>query len=1801
MSARSGLHFCIGLVLWSAPVTLPAQTPVTQIVRDGTVGPPVTVQPVPNSSNVYQIDEGLGLRVGQNVFQSFSLFNLGAGATALFTANPVPTDNVISRVTGGVSSSIFGTIQSNIPGANLYFLNPAGVFFGSTAKLDVKGSFHVSTADVLRMRDQQGNEFLAFSPNSFLRIATPVAFGFLSDHPAPITVQGSKLAVPTGARLDLVGGDISIQGGTLQATGGMIGIASVASKGEVAFDATSLDTSLFSTLGNLSVTGNSRLNVSEYTTEGAGRIAIRAGRFVLNASQLTADVVDSSGGAIDINVRGDVSLVNGASVRSDSDESGNAASIGVTAGTIEISGAAKIASTAAGTGKSSNINVSATQSIAISDSNPNAGSYDTGISSDVTLGSTGPGGDITITTPSLTLQRGAISAETIGLGLSYSTAGRPGNIDIQTNNLSMSDQALITNTSRTYDPSAPGQAVREIVITPLDPSQASSISLAGSGTNIQSAATLATQGGANIKLSASDVSLTGGAAVLATTYGGTADAGNIAISADRVSLSGSSNIQSDATFYYLGGYQYPTGRGGDVSIQANDSITLKADSSSQPRISTSTFGQSSGGQVSLTAHNQNGTGTVTIDDSVVEANNYSDFASASAGQVSVEADVINLQNGGLIGSGTFGPGTAGQVAVGATKSITIEGSDPILGPSGITSSTLGAGSAGDIFLSSPQIVIADGASVDSLTAAAGKGGNIQIGRSQQVPIDTTQLLLEGGGKIAVSSVYSGAGDAGSVAINVGRLSVESGGRIMANTIMGSNGAGGSIVVNASESAVLTGNDPTAPQQASRIEASTNGNGNAGSIVVTTPGLTIQDGAEILAASNSSSAGAGAAGSIFIGSATDPIGSLHLSDGTISAYAVQGPQPGQARQGNINIAANTEVLMESGSAITAGVQTGLGGDIAIAGPNHMVMRDSSKVLATTSVGTGGHIQVGSDVFIKTADSVVSADAGVGTAGIVEIHAPEVDLQGGLSIPAPAFLSASALLQPSCAARPANQPQGRFVVEQRRGLPSSPEGLLQVFDVKMQPAAAIAPKTGTPETSQLARRSLEDGTRAFDSGHFDEAGARWSQAQALYAEIGDSGARSDALRGLAQTQQAFGRHAQSVDTLRLSLKLAEDAKDPVRVASALDSLGNAYLALDQPAAAEENFTRALVTAQEAGDKDLQVTVLNNTGNLHATRRAYDKAIEAYEQSATLAHAAGDILNEAKAWSNAARTAIENQQADRAAALLDRALQAVAGLPEGYDRTEVRIHIGRSYQRLAEITPEKRGQYLLAAYDVFNAAVTAVRKTDDSRSLSYALGNLGTLYQSENRDEEALYLTREALRKAESADAPELLYRWRWQEGQILWARGQTSPAIDSYRRAVDILEQTRQEALSRYGAADTYFRDAVAPVYLDLVRALLDASKMALSAESSHRLLLDARETVEHLKAAELRNYFRDECVADLQARTRNPESVAGQTAVVYPIVMPDRLELLVTLPEGLQRYTVSQPGASVTGEAEAFRRALENPGSQAYLKPAQELYRWLVAPYAESLSRQGVKTIVFIPDGPLLTIPMAALHDGKGFLIERYAVVVAPGLALVDPKPLARGKPKLLAAGLSQSVQGQNPLPAVESELASLHDLFGVEPLLNSGFTTHRLEQELTETHPTIVHIASHAQFSGDAATSWILTYDGRVSMDELSAMVGVAKFRDDPLELLVLSACQTAAGDQRAALGLAGVAFRAGSRSVLGSLWSISDAATSQLIASFYSALKNHEMSRAAALQQAQQALLHSPAFQHPFYWSPFLIIGNWL
>ena len=393
-----------------------------------------------------------------------------------------------------------------------------------------------------------------------------------------------------------------------------------------------------------------------------------------------------------------------------------------------------------------------------------------------------------------------------------------------------------------------------------------------------------------------------------------------------------------------------------------------------------------------------------------------------------------------------------------------------------------------------------------------------------------------------------------------------------------------------------------------------------------------------------------------------------------------------------------------------------------------------------------------------------------------------------------------------------------------------------------------------------------------------------------------------------------------------------------------------------------------------------------------------------------------------------------------------------------------------------------------------------------------------------------------------------------------------------------------------------------MYFELADLLLRGSERDADPQHREAVLREARDTVELFKVAELQDYFQDDCVQAARSHATGLEQVSKTAAVIYPIMLQDRLEILVSLPSGMVRKTVPVGAEALTEEIRAFRNFLEKRSTREYLSHAKKLYGWLIQPIEPLWADAGIDTLVIVPDGALRTIPLAALHDGTQFLIKKYAVATTPGVTLTDPRPLDRKGIKLLSVGITEAVQDFPALPHVSRELETIHRLYGGTSLLNKQFMMSRVEEEL-KAHPySVMHIASHGQFQSDSNETFLLAYDGKMTMDRLEEYVGMLRFREEPLALITLSACETAAGDDRAALGLAGVAIKAGARSALASLWFLDDQASSQLVTEFYQQLHDDSVaSTAMALQRAQIKFLENPEYNHPAYWAAFLLLNNWL
>ncbi|MEL6130685.1 MAG: CHAT domain-containing protein, partial [Cyanobacteria bacterium J06628_4] len=350
-----------------------------------------------------------------------------------------------------------------------------------------------------------------------------------------------------------------------------------------------------------------------------------------------------------------------------------------------------------------------------------------------------------------------------------------------------------------------------------------------------------------------------------------------------------------------------------------------------------------------------------------------------------------------------------------------------------------------------------------------------------------------------------------------------------------------------------------------------------------------------------------------------------------------------------------------------------------------------------------------------------------------------------------------------------------------------------------------------------------------------------------------------------------------------------------------------------------------------------------------------------------------------------------------------------------------------------------------------------------------------------------------------------------------------------------------------------------------------------------------------------NFFRTACLEAQQVALEEVEQTAA--AVIYPIILPDRLEIVVSLPgQPMLQYTSAISQGVLEQTLIDWRHNLEKPFTTPEGKIlGQQLYGWLIQPLQAALAEADVQTLTFVLDGALRNAPMAALYDGDRYLIEQYAVALAPGLQLLGPRPLQATNVAALLAGLTEPRHGFSALLNVEDELETVANLVDSRLLLDVAFTTDSLIVQVNENRP-IIHLATHGQFSSIAAETFILAWDRPIPVNELSALLKTGDLnRTEPIELLILSACETATGDRRAALGLAGVALQSGTRSTLASLWNLDDVSGAVFIQQFYRSLAQPQTTKAVALQQAQLALLQDANYRHPTYWAAYVLVGNWL
>lgn len=826
----------------------------------------------------------------------------------------------------------------------------------------------------------------------------------------------------------------------------------------------------------------------------------------------------------------------------------------------------------------------------------------------------------------------------------------------------------------------------------------------------------------------------------------------------------------------------------------------------------------------------------------------------------------------------------------------------------------------------------------------------------------------------------------------------------------------------------------------------------------------------------------------------------------------------------------------------------------------------------------------------------------------------------------------------------------------------------WDLAAQAIAQAKTRLSNPTADPSLYAHLLDveGQLQFSRGELGEALDSWVTAADLYTQLGDT--RRYVISRLHQSQvlQAQGLFLQAAQVLKaLRTALAERRSPSAETVMLLQQLGDSLRVtgdFDQATEVLADSLRSLdqLTLSPERRDALRANTFLSLGNVAqaqfrqtVARRQYETALS-YAQTALLHYQRATQLSDAlglqaslnQMWLLVHPNVAEWNQALALYPLVKAKLASLSG------RTAIYGYVGLTENLLALNRNRSGGDPALleeVARQLLAVAHQQAQALGDRRAQSLVLGTLGHVYEAAQQWQDAERLSRGALDLSQSIRRDEedvssrwqwqdLSYRWQWQLGRILIEQQRRDEAISAYTEAFRIAEAIRSDLLSAdaesqlpYVTVETLYREyadlllSTVPE-LDGTAALKNGHSQASKNPQHQARLRQARNVIDSLQVAELESFFNANCI-EKNAAIDQILQEDQDAALVHTLLMPDHLEVILTLPnQQLVHYTTQDENLDrpLRDTLDQYYLALTSGADiQAY---GSQVYDWLLRPAVEagllppaagavakssSPSSQAISTLIFAPDGELRRIPMATLYTGEAFLVEKYALSLILGLEIKEPQPLVRQNLQVLAAGLADvslsRVEGYGDLPGVRRELSTINQTdVSVDLLQGNAFTQKALERQLKDTDYEIVHLATHGEFGRDRKDTFILAAapdtgdrrDGLIQIDALSQIFR-ARRRAGTLELLILSACKTATGDDQEVLGIAGATVQAGAKSSIAALWSVDDNASVDFTRALYSHLGKPDISRAEALRRAQVDLLKRYSGRAR-YWAPYVLVGSW-
>jgi CHAT domain-containing protein/uncharacterized protein HemY len=798
--------------------------------------------------------------------------------------------------------------------------------------------------------------------------------------------------------------------------------------------------------------------------------------------------------------------------------------------------------------------------------------------------------------------------------------------------------------------------------------------------------------------------------------------------------------------------------------------------------------------------------------------------------------------------------------------------------------------------------------------------------------------------------------------------------------------------------------------------------------------------------------------------------------------------------------------------------------------------------------------------------------------------------------------------------------------------------------------------TSQAQVIQNRKIEaeklrtQGNQLYTAHQYLKALEYFEQALQIYREIQDVKGEGITLGSMGFAYSHIGEYQKALDYAQKSLSIARQIGNPYGEQYGLNNLGSTYVRIGQYYKAINHFQEALAIAKKVNNLQGQSMTLTYLGHTYTLLGQYQKAIDNYQQSLEIAKQIRNYLGQGTLLGNLGRAYSSLGQYEKAIEYHQQALEISQKFSASYAGVEFH-NLGNTYHRL--------GQYQ-KALEYFQQSLSIAKQFADRQGEGSALNNLGETYASLGQTQKAIEHLQASLLISNQIDDREAASDSFNNLGNLFAKLNKVELAIFFYKKSVNTRESLRKNISGLTKEEQKSYVETFSGTYRTLADLLLKQERV-----------MEALQILDLLKVQEIDDYLKNingsnrilqrvrflqpeqaissqlltislEQIPELNRQLSNqiqqlPKSEINKapdylqnlpkgTAILYPLMLEDRLEIvLFASNNSFVHRTINIKKNEIENLVSAFRKNLTKPSLDAR-DSSKKLYDVLIKPIEDDLKQIKANTILYAPDGQLRYIPLAALYDGKQWLIERYRINNLIAYILFDQNSKTQSNPTIFAGAYGNSnqklVSGFNQLPATLPEVESIKTTFAnTTAITEQNFTADASKSKAVGN--AIVHLATHASFqSGSPLDSYVLFGDG-----SKATISDISEWNLKDVNLFVLSACQTGLGTSANGAEILGFGYqvqRAGAKASIASLWEVSDGGTQLLMQAFYSQIKQGNISTSEALRQAQIAMIYSDKkgegsdratikivgtlpnnpegkLSHPYYWSAFVLIGNGL